>query len=62
MLKEIYFNGNLLKKIPNEMYTKPPAPEDQANFERLKEIQQIKIEEELIAYTYSFLIIMYLYI
>jgi len=46
-LKEIYFNGNLLKKIPNEMYTKPPSPEDQANFERLKELQQIKIEEEL---------------
>jgi hypothetical protein len=46
-LKEIYFNGNLLKKIPNELYTKPASPEDQANFERLKELQQIKIDEDL---------------
>ena len=48
-LKEIYFNGNLLKKIPNEMYTKPPSLEDAAHFEHLKELQKIKIEEELAA-------------
>ena len=48
-LKEIYFNGNLLKKIPNEMYTRPASAADQANFEKLKELQQLKIEEELLA-------------
>lgn len=48
-LREIYFNDNLLKKIPNEMFIRPVVltPEQEANFQRLKE-QQAKQERERI--------------
>ncbi len=45
-LKQIYFNGNLLKRIPNELYKKPQSLEDELVFERLKQLQLIKIKEE----------------
>ncbi len=45
-LKEIYFNGNLLKKIPNEMFKHLPQlnAAEEEEFENLKRIQK-KAEE-----------------
>lgn len=46
-LRQIYFNGNLLKKIPNELYQgSRPSAEHDANFERLKKLQELRVKEE----------------
>lgn len=45
-LTEIYFNENMLKKIPNEFYQRPRiTPEDETNFQRLKHLQVLQERE-----------------
>lgn len=44
-LTEIYFNENLLKKIPNELFQKPRSAEDEVNFQRLKHLQTLQERE-----------------
>jgi Leucine-rich repeat (LRR) protein len=47
-LKEIYFNGNLLSKIPIEMYTQQSQSQldDDDKFEHLKQLQSLRIKAE----------------
>lgn len=45
-LTEIYFNENMLKKIPNEFYQRPRiTPDDETNFQRLKHLQILQERE-----------------
>lgn len=47
-LKEIYFDENELKKIPNEMFQRARTnPDDEANFQRLKHLQALQERERI---------------
>lgn len=48
-LKEIYFNGNCLKKIPNEMYREAKEVREDSHFFELKMKQEIEEEEKKLA-------------
>jgi Leucine-rich repeat (LRR) protein len=45
-LSEMYFDGNLLRRIPNEMYKRGVTAHEVANFQRLKHLQMLQEREK----------------